>query len=103
MREVCDVMRPSRQGHSRGEEVGKDTVLIREWPCKVTTTGGSEVDQAGSTFADMTYQAEGYQDPGNPIKPKDYLLFRGRRLNIAAVEDPRMNGEYVILTCGEQV
>lgn len=99
----CDVMRPAKNVQSRGEEKGKDTVVIGAWPCTITPTGGSEVDQAGSTFADATYQAEGWQDPTNRIKPKDYILLEGRRLDISFVDDRRMNGEYVVLTCGEQV
>ena len=103
LRHQCDVMRPATVTHSRGEQRGKDTVLIKGWPCAITPSGGTEIDQAGSTYADATYQVEGYQDPRNRIKPKDYLLFEGRRLNISFVEDPLMNGEIAVLTCGEQV
>jgi hypothetical protein len=99
----CDVMRPATSVHSRGEEKGKDAILYPNWPCSITPTGGTEGEQAGSTYADMTYQVEGYQDPNKRIQPKDYLLFQGRRLNISVVDDPEMNGLIAVLTCGEQV
>ena len=102
---VVDVMRPAASPlGSRGQPKGQDAILFKDWQCEVTWTGTSEGEQSGGEFAEASYEvtAEGC-DPDKPILPSDYLLFRGKRLNIASITDTQMNGRELILTCGEHL
>lgn len=92
---------PAGNFGTRGEKQGQAEVIYKNWPCSIVQTGGSESDQAGGTFSDATHEVEGYTDPKKPIKPRDYLLFNGRRLDISSVIDPEQNGLIAVLTCGE--
>lgn len=96
-------MRPTEARGTRNQPQGQPTTIIENWPCSITPLGGSESDEAGGTNAQMTYQVEGYGDPRRPIYPKDYLLFGKRVLHISSVEDVDMNGQHLILTCGEEI
>ena len=102
LKHAVDVMRPATgPKSSRGLPHGNATTVIKNWPCKITPTGGSESDSAGGPASDRTYEVEGYTDPKNPIRSTDFLVYCGRRFDIAGVFYPEMNGQIVSLTCGE--
>lgn len=103
MRHVVNVMRPTGARGSRGQPEGKADTIIANWQCSITPLGGSESDEASGTMAQMTYQVEGYGDPSKPIMPKDFLMFGTRKLHVSTVEDVNMNGQHLILTCGEEL
>ena len=103
-RHVVNVMRPPEGTEgTRGEAEGAPTILIKNWPCSITPTGGSESDLSGGTYADRGYVVSGRGDPKRPIAENDYLMFGERRLDISSVLDVGMNGEELELTCSERI
>ena len=103
MRHFVDVMRPGQAHGTRKEVQGKAETIIKNWPCAIESTGSGESELAGGVVATATYQVNGYADPLRPIKSRDYLLFNGRKLFVSSVEDVRMDGVEVALTCGEEL
>lgn len=106
LRHVCDVMRPAETKNTRGQERGKDTPIVRDWPCLITPFGSSESEIAGGSFANATFEIAGYSDPSMRFREKDYLLLKdgsGRRFDISGIVDTDQNGLNLVLTCGERV
>lgn len=104
LRHHVNVMRPAEATGTRGETRGEPQLLIKDWPCSITPTGGGETDETGGVLAQAAYVVEGYGNPSKPIMPKDYLLLNGTRvLHIAYVEDVDMNGLHLRLMCGEEM
>lgn len=101
-RHIADIYRPSEALGSRGGKEGADQLLVSDWPCEVTQLGGTEVEQAGATFADLTFEAVG-RDPGVAITPKDYLVWQKRRLEITSITEPVRIGMPLVLACGGAV
>jgi hypothetical protein len=98
-RHTADIYRPTEALNTRGGQEGQPVLLVGDWPCEVTPTGGTEVEQAGGTFADATYEVAG-RHPGIEVKPRDYLLWNKRRLEISSIVEPQRLGSPMVLTCG---
>lgn len=97
------VMGPAGSRGTRGEVQGQPVTVLKDWPCSITPLGGSETDEAGGTNPQMNYQIEGYGSRLHPFFPSDWLVYQGRKLHIASIEDVNMNGTVLRIICGEEI
>lgn len=99
-------MRPTEALDSRGQPAGKDTVVIKEWPCSIDTLSGNKAVQARTVFAETRHSVKGWGDPAKRFKARDYLTggtIGDRKLFVGAIIDKLNNGLGEIeLLCGER-
>ena len=98
---IVNVMRPTKAQGPDGQPQGQDEVWRAEVPCSIETIAGTQPEVGGQQRAITTYTVEMYGNPDKPMKHSDYLLWQGRRLNIADIADERQNGVQLTLICGE--
>jgi len=105
LRHVVNVLRPTEAEGTRGQSQGQPDTICKEWPCSIETLSGREVVQARTIFAEATHKVEGYGDPGNRFKERDYLTggsIGTRKLAIGFINDIQQNGVQLSLLCGER-
>ncbi len=105
MRHVVNVMRPTDAEGTRGQSQGTPEQILKQWPCSIETMSGREIEQARTVFAEATHKVEGYGNPGNRFKERDYLTggsIGERKLAIGFINDKQQNGVELSLLCGER-
>lgn len=102
MRHLADIFRPSEVMDDRGQEHG-DTRIYQGVLCSIKQLNSAEQEAARQAYAAATSRVEMYGDPKIPLTNRDYLKVNGAILHIGAIDDKNRNGEYLVLTCGEEV
>ena len=105
MRHVVNVMRPTEAEGTRGQSQGTPKQIMKDWRCSIETLSGREVEQAHTVFAEATHKVEGYGDPKNRFKQRDYLTggsIGERVLAVGSINDKQQNSVELSLLCGER-
>jgi head-tail adaptor len=102
---VANLMRPTKATGSLGETQGKPEVVCKNVPFRTfKTLSGNEQEQARKIGVTATHSVEVW---GNPAwKDLEECWFEtigsnSHRLNIAFVEDRKLNGLDLRILCGE--
>ena len=102
---IVNVMRPTKNLDARGQLLGKDDTIIANWPCSIETLSGTKGGNERMTVPNASHRVEGYGDPKNPIKDKDYLTGGSLGTRIFTIElknDKDFNETKLSLVCSEQ-
>ena len=103
MKHQVTIKRPTSTLDERGQLQGQPTILLKEVWCAIKPINGREIERARALYPEATLQVELHGDPAKRLRPKDYLEFGSRRLEIGHINDEMQNGEDLTLICGEVI
>lgn len=99
---VADLMRPTKTKGSLGETQGTPETVCRNVPFRTfRPLNGTEQERARQVGATANYSIEVWGDPNWTKLEQCYFQIGARKLNIAYVNDRKMNGLDLQLLCGE--